>query len=146
MDLKGLNEDIVDQLIVLADKDQRFRFSSTSNKDNWEAQNKLNMEVQLALAKLFDKHGYPGLSVVGEKYAGEACLLLEHGGQLAHQEKYYPLVAEAFKNGEAPRPYVLMLDDRIHWKKTKEQIFGSHVGVPLDSDAVIERVKKQLGW
>jgi len=145
-DLTGLNEELIDQLIVLMDKDQRHRYSHTSYVANHDAQNQLDKEIQTSLANLFDEHGYPGRALVGEEYAGCACLLLEHGGDLAHQEKYFPLVVEAFKNGEVTRPYLLMLVDRIHWKKTKKQIFGSHAGVPLDREEVIQKTRQDLGW
>lgn len=146
LDLEGLNESLIDELLVLMDKDQRYRYSSTAYKGNWNEQNKLDMEVQLAIAELFDKNGYPGSSAVGAKFSGHACLMLEHGGELAHQEKYYPLVKDAYVKGEVPESCFLMLIDRIHWKKTKKQIFGSHAGVPFDSDEVIKKIKDDIGW
>ena len=38
-----------------------------------------------------------------------------------------------------------MLLDRIHWKETNKQYFGSHVGVPLETEEEIKRIKLKYG-
>ena len=119
------------------DKDSFYRY-----KTEWdERQRKLDMDVQLELTEILNTYGYPGKSLVGENYMNYACLMIEHGGELEYQEKYLPMVAEALKNGELEKNYVRMLIDRIHWKKTNKQIFGSQNGVPFDTDEVIREFK-----
>ncbi len=145
MNLTGLNEHLIDKLIILMDKDQYYRFSPTEYNSNWETQTKLDKEIEIELAEIFDTYGYPGKSLVGEEFMNHACLLLEHGGTLAHQEKYFPLVTRALANEEVDKSFVRMLIDRIHWKKTRKQIFGSHAGVPFDESAIIEKIKKTYG-
>lgn len=137
LNLTGFNESVIDKLIVLMDKDQYYRFDTTWD----ERQRQLDSEVQVALTKILNTFGYPGKSMVGESYMNYACLMIEHGGDLEYQEKYLPMVTEALKEGEVEKNYVRMLIDRIHWKKTDKQIFGSQNGVPFDTEEVIREFK-----
>ena len=139
LDLTGLNEKLINQLIKLMDKDQFYRFGGSWN----DKQRSLDREVQKELTTIFEKYGYPSKKLVGEHYMNDACLMLEHGGELSYQEKYFPLVAEALKKGEVEKNYVRMLIDRIHWKKTGKQIFGSHSGVAFETNEVINQIKKK---
>jgi len=139
LDLTGLNESLIDQLINMLYKDQYYR----REVGYTDGQKKLDEEVQIELVKIFDKYGYPGQSLVGEKYRNYACFLLEHGGTMENYEKYFPLVAGALTNGELDKPPVRMLIDRIHWRKTGKQIFGSHAGKPFDTEDVIAGYKKK---
>jgi len=141
LDLKGLNENLIDTLIIMIKKDQRFRYKDSEYKMHLAEQTQLDYENQLWLKKIFDKYSYPGKSIVGERFMDNACLIFEHGGDLAFQEKYFSIVAQAQLNGQASKSVVRMLIDRIHWKKTGKQIFGSHIGVPFDDDKVIQEVK-----
>jgi len=142
-DLDGLNEALIDRLIVLMEKDQRYRANNDYLK-NREFQNQLDREIQEDLALIFDEFGYPGKSLVGTTFMNYACLLLEHGGEIAHQKKYFPLVAKAYKNGELAKNPFLMLIDRIEWKTTGKQIFGSHAGIPFAENERIEQVRREI--
>jgi len=139
INLRGLNESLIDQLIKLMYKDGYYRREVGYN----EGQKKLDAEVQIAIAKIFDEYDYPGKSLVGKKYMNYACMLLEHGGTMENFAKYFPIVAKALKEEEVEKPYVRMLIDRIHWRKTGKQIFGSHAGIPFDSDKIIADYKNK---
>ena len=47
--------------------------------------------------------------------------------------------------GEVKKPYVRMLVDRIHWKKTGKQIFGSHGSIPFDDEKTIQQYREKYG-
>jgi hypothetical protein len=141
VDLTNLNVTLIDSLIVMMERDQKFRYKNSEYDNNTSEQSSLDNKNQVLLAKIFDKYGYPGRLIVGDKFMDYACLIFEHGGNLDFQEKYFPVVLEASKNNQVNKGAVRMLVDRIHWKKTGKQIFGSHIGVPFDNDKVIQEVK-----
>ena len=141
VDLTNLNVTLIDSLIVMLERDQKFRYNTSEYYNNTTEQSRLDNQNQVQLAKIFDKLGYPGRMIVGDKFMDYACLIFEHGGNLDFQEKYFPVVLEAVKNNQVNKGAVRMLVDRIHWKKTGKQIFGSHIGVPFDNDKVIQEVK-----
>ncbi len=144
---KGLNYDLIAQLDAMMVKDQKYRRDDDvlANKAKWAKQKALDEENQKALKIIFEKYGYPGKSLVGDEYDDYACLILEHGSDLDFQEKWFPAVAEAMKQGELDKNIVRMLIDRIHWKKTGRQIFGSHIGVPMEEEKVIREIQYRYG-
>ena len=143
LDLNGLNEGLIDQLIVMNEKDQRFRNMNADYEAHWEEQTTLDKENQEQLTKIFETYGYPGKALVGERFMNSACLIFEHGGSIKYQQKYFPLIIEAMNRDEVIKPVVRMLVDRIHWKTTGKQIFGSHMDIPFDSDKVINKYKRK---
>lgn len=145
LDLTGLDEPLINRLIALMDKDQRYRKLGEDYDANWAEQTQLDKEIQDEMESIFTTYGYPGRSLVGKRYMSYACLMLEHGGEIAYQEKWFPIVIEAMQAGEVDRNIVRMLIDRIHWKKTGKQIFGSHVGVSFDAEEVVKDVKEKYG-
>ncbi len=145
LDLTGLNEPLINRLIALMDKDQRYRKIGEDYDANWAEQTRLDKEIQGEMERIFTEYGYPGKSLVGKRYMSYACLMLEHGGEITYQEKWFPTVIEAMQAGEVDRNIVRMLIDRIHWKKTCKQIFGSHVGVPFDTEEVVNSMKEEYG-
>jgi|GEM_PF-1618946 len=146
LDITGLDEDLIDRLIVLLEKDQRYRSESISYlREHAAEQNLLDAEVSEEVVKIFSEYGYPGKDIVGDEYKDYACLLLEHTGGITIQEKYLPIVAEAYRRNQLNSGPLSMLLDRIYSTKTGQQVFGSHGGVPYATDIVIEEVKKKYG-
>ena len=147
MDLSGLNEPLIDRLIILIEKEQRYRGGSTENLyKNKALSKKLDIEVEIEVIKIFKEYGYPGKDVVGEHYQSYLCLLLEHTGKLPTIEKYIPFVAKAFKKNQLEKTPFKMLIDRMYSSRNDTQIFGSHVGVPFANDKIIAQVKKEYGF
>lgn len=144
LDMIKYNEQLIDQLIVCIEKDQRYR-GNNLYEENKNKQDSLDKEVQVELMKILDTFGYPGENLVGEPFKNYACLMIEHVGSLDFQEKYLPIVVEAHKRRQLDKVYLKMLVDRIHWKKFKKQIFGSHVGVPFDNQEVIMNLRDKYG-
>lgn len=141
VDLTNLNVTLIDSLIVMMERDQKYRFKKSEYEKNWDEQTRLDNTNQVQLRQVFEKYGYPGRSIVGEKFMDYACLIFEHDGSLVFQEKYFPTVLEAAKNNQVDKSIVRLLVDRIHWKKTGKQIFGSQIGVPFDNEKVIQEIK-----
>ena len=145
LDLSKLNEVLIDQLIILSEKDQRYRYQKSVYDKNWKAQTDLDNEVQTEMILILDEYGYPGKDLVGETFMNRSCMLIEHFLSLEHQEKYLPMVVKAYHDGQLNKNYLTMLIDRIHSKKTGKQIFGSHVDVPFESVKELKRIKSKYG-
>lgn len=141
VDLTNLNVNLIDTLIAMMERDQKFRYKNSEYDNNTAEQSRLDNKNQIQLAQVFDKYGYPGRSIVGDKFMDYACLIFEHGGNLDFQEKYFSMISDALKINQVDKSVVRMLIDRIHWKKTGKQIFGSHIGVPFDNDKLIQEIK-----
>lgn len=143
-----INQKVVDILVDMLNRDKKYRQDKNflSNKELQKKQYELDEVNREELVKLFDKYGYVGKSITGDnKYKNYICLIVEHGQNLTDQKKWLPIIAEAYKNKELNANPLKMLLDRIHWKETKKQYFGSHVGVPLESDKEIQRIKLKYG-
>ncbi|GGI55945.1 hypothetical protein [Winogradskyella haliclonae] len=147
LNLEHLNEPLIEKLLVLLEKDQRYRGNGHSAyENNREKQHRLDREVEQELIKIFEEFGYPSKELVGDTYARLGCLLLEHSGQPKTQKKYIPLVANALKTDNSIRPYFKMLIDRYYWRTTGKQVFGSHAGIPFQSDEIISEIKKKYSF
>jgi hypothetical protein len=144
---EGLNYDLIVQLDAMMINDQKYRRDEDvlTNQAKWAKQKALDEENQQLLKSIFEEYGYPGKSLVGEKYNDYACLILEHGGDLEFQEKWFPTVIAAMKKGEVEKNMVRMLIDRIHWKKTGKQIFGSQIGKPMEEEKIIREIQLKYG-
>lgn len=112
-------------------------------QDNLEAQQQLDAQNTAQLQQLLASYGYPGKSLVGEAFGDYAAIVMIHSSDLDFQEASLPLLATACKNGEASYGVLKLLVDKIHWKKTGKQVFGSQIGVPFDEPAVVARIKAQ---
>lgn len=78
------------------------------------------------LKEIVAEYGWPGKSLVGEQAALGAFLILQ-GADLATQEEFLPLFAEAATKGEVLPMQHAMLQDRILMRKGAEQIFGTQL-------------------
>jgi len=138
------NKEVIDILMQMMQRDQKYRKDKNFllNKNLRNEQRKLDSINKGELTKLFNKYGYPGKSITGDnEFKNYTCLITEHGQDLKDQKKWLPIIALAYKKGELNANPLKMLLDRIHWQESNKQYFGSHTGVPFESDQEIERIK-----
>ena len=143
-----INQEVVDILVAMLNRDKKYRQDKgfLLSKDLQNKQTKLDSINGKELIKLFDKYGYVGKSITGDnEYKNYVCLIVEHGQSLTNQRKWLPVIAEAYKNDELNANPLKMLLDRVHWKETNKQYFGSHTGVSFESDDEIKRIKLKYG-
>lgn len=143
-----INKEIVALLREMLNRDKKYRQDKAFllSKDLQNKQTKLDSINRKELINLFNEYGYVGKLITGDnEYKNYVCLIVEHGQSLTDQKKWLPIIAEAFKNGELNANPLKMLLDRVHWKETKKQYFGSHAGVPFESDEEIKRIKLKYG-
>ncbi len=133
----GYNERLIVELDRIARLDQKYRLSN-----NLDQQIPLDRQNTLDIEAIIKKYGYPGRKLVGERYESVAWAVLQHA-DLSYQEKYLPVIHKAVQDNQLPEVPLKMLIDRIYYKKTGFQIFGSQAGVDFANDSVIEDVKKK---
>ncbi len=149
MDLIGLNIDLIDELIIIMEKDQRYRYSSKSYKKHHDKQTRLDEENAIAIASILDRYGYPGKNLVGDIFKDYTCMIVEHAGSsnkmesLKFKENYFPLILEAYHNDQLSFGVLSMLIDRINWFKHGKQVFGSHAGIPFHDEEAIKKIKSK---
>lgn len=84
------------------------------------------MENQKRLFELLDKYGWPVASEVTEYAAAGAALVINHSNYET-RAKYFPMLEEAFKKGEAqPLRYAKMCD-RLLVEQGKKQLYGTQI-------------------
>jgi hypothetical protein len=129
----GPNEKLVSELKEIAKLDQMDR-SNPISQESIDRDNIKRVEA------IIEKYGYPGRKLVGEEFESIAWIVIQHA-ELSYQEKYLPLIHKAVIEEQLTEVPLKMLIDRIYWKKTGFQIFGSQVGVDFANDKVIAEVK-----
>lgn len=134
----GYDATLAAELEVIYKDDQDLRQGATNSaiesgkKSRWEEIHRLDSINVLKIERIFLKYGYPGKSKVGGSLASTAFLVIQHA-DLAYQEKYLPLIAEAANKGELDKGSLALLIDRIRMRKGQKQLYGSQV-VDADHD------------
>jgi hypothetical protein len=126
---------IVIELIEINKRDQMYRLPY-----DVDLQTPLDYENQKRIEAIISKYGYPGRSLVGEKYESVAWAVIQHS-DLVFQEKYLPTIHQAVINNELHETPLKMLLDRIYTIKNGVQIFGSQIGVQFADERIITEVK-----
>lgn len=74
--------------------------------------------------KILEKYGWLGPQDVGMTGSQALFLVIQHA-DLPTQQKYYPLIKKAEKDGKILSSNVAILEDRIAVREGREQIYGS---------------------
>jgi hypothetical protein len=109
-----------------------------------KSQDEIDNRNMARLEEIIKQNGWPGKSLVGGEASKASFLILQHS-DLAHQEKYLPLLKEAAKKGEARPADVAMLEDRVLVRKGKKQIFGTqiHSGPDTGGKMVLDPIEDE---
>jgi tetratricopeptide (TPR) repeat protein len=80
----------------------------------------------IKLIPIFEKYGYPGMSVVGNDYTAitTPLLILQHA-DIKFQKKYYNLIKKAAEAGDIPMFSYAFITDQILVSKGKKQLYGT---------------------
>lgn len=114
-----INRELKAQLDSIMKLDQEGR---SSGEISWEKQKQIDSTNTVFIEKVFEKHGYPGKSLVGEETSIAAWLVIQHSDKI---EKYLPLIKEAGEKGELDKVSVAMMEDRYLMQQGLEQIYGT---------------------
>jgi len=135
-----LNQTLRSELLKMQNDDQKYRdevdkiraTSLTADEKQkqvaalMEKQERLDKRNLRRLVQIIDKYGWPGRSLVGKEGALTAFLIIQHA-ELEDQKKYFPMLKEAVRRGEANQDYAALLEDRILMREGKKQIYGSQL-------------------
>ncbi len=136
----GFNIEIVSELDRILKMDQKFRVQDY----NSELQTPIDHQNMLDIKKIIDRYGYPGKSLVGERYDFVACAIIQRSNSMEYWDRYLPQISDAVKRGElSDINHLKMLLDRIYIDKIGAQIFGSKAGVPFANDDTILATKRK---
>jgi hypothetical protein len=92
----------------------------------WQQQSKTDHDNLVRLLQLIEVSGWPMLSIVGDKAATGAFLVIQHA-DLDVQRKLLPALRKAANDGELKRSLLAMLEDRILVRSEKPQLYGTQV-------------------
>ena len=103
------------------------------------------------LRRIYEKYGWPRISVVGKGAAGDYWLLVQHQ-DLAFQKQLLPALQRAVEEGEASKVNYAYLYDRVmvnegkpqHWGTQGECKDGKAVMQPVDDPAGLQQRRDEL--
>ena len=109
-------------------------------------------ENQLRLFKLLDKYGWPTASEVTEYAAAGAALIINHSTYEVRL-KYFPMLEEAFKKGEAQPLRYAKMRDRLLVEEGKKQLYGTQIKMenlvrephPIEDPEHVDQRRAEIG-
>ena len=99
---------------------------SPQAKDLWVRQSRADQQNVKQLIQYVESNGWPSPSIVGEKAATAAFLVLQHA-DLQVQQKLLPLLRASAANNEFKPHRLAMLEDRIAVRTGKAQLYGTQL-------------------
>ncbi|MDJ1499494.1 energy transducer TonB [Xanthocytophaga agilis] len=125
---------LIAQLDTIIQADQQYRSVAARQSAKTPEEEAIQMQKQGAIDilnmakidKIIAEYGYPGKSLVGEKYQSVALMVIQHNDPAA-REKYLPLLIEAAGKGEVNASSVAIVIDRAKIDKGEKQIYGSQL-------------------
>ncbi|NOT18911.1 MAG: hypothetical protein HOP24_01365 [Sideroxydans sp.] len=126
-----MNEVLSCELVAMADEDFAVRDELVADGSlaihgyhpRMEAVHKKNAA---RLAAIIEQHGWPIISLVGEKGAWAAWLIAQHDiGEPAFMRQCLALLKRAAENKEIEPWQVAMMEDRIRIFEGKQQVYGT---------------------
>lgn len=118
-----------------------------------KAQHSIDQDNLRRLEKIVADGGWPKLSVVGQKAASAAFLIVQHA-DLATQQRYLLLLRQAVTAGEARASDVALLEDRVLIGQGRKQLYGSQlqsdgkegwVFYPIEDEARVDERRRSVG-
>lgn len=138
----GLNMPLKKELDSLMNLDQKYRAALIENMRGkgdslaivygiknehlneylWKLQGEIDSMNTTRVEEIIIKHGYPGISLVGNPTNEVAFYILQHSKVI---DKYLPIIKEAAEKNELRfQLYAMMLDRSLMFRE-KEQIYGT---------------------
>lgn len=118
-----VNKEIGAKLLAMMKDDQQMRLRAIDNPDAWN--DKLDRQHTATLKQIIKEYGWPTNSLVGEKAANAAWLLVQHAD---HDTDFQERCLELMKSlspGEVSQSNIAYLVDRLLTRKGKPQLYGT---------------------
>ena len=142
---KQLNIDLKETIKTLYVNNQKYRSLPNFLQDQTliEKQRTLDDANSEALDKICRKHGYPGISLVGSKFASNVAVIMTHTNKMEVFSTLFPYALKAYQNEDLSENIFILLVDRYHWRMDGKQIFGTQLGVPFYEENQIKEFKNR---
>ena len=113
---------------------------------------KYHIENERKLIKLLDKFGWPTATSVTEYAAAGAALIINHT-TYEIRSQYFPMLEEAFKQGEAQPLRYAKMRDRLLVEEGKKQLYGTQwkfenslrVPYPIKEPEYVDKRRAEIG-
>lgn len=162
------NEPFARELFRMIIKDQGFMYAGNIERRKYMnnggyfstpaifpilAMEEKNMiENEKKLLELLDKYGWPTASEVTEYAAAGAALIINHT-TYELRSKYFPMLEEAFKKGEAQPLRYAKMGDRLLVEEGKEQLYGTQIKFenlirepyPIQDPEYVDKRRAEIG-
>lgn len=122
-------------------------------RKTWDIQREIDEKNIARLEAIIEEIGWPKISDVGKRASTAAFLILQHA-ELAMQQKYLPLVREAWSVEEVSGQHMALLEDRILMREEKPQIYGTQLVYdengelklyPIADEANVDKRRAEMG-
>lgn len=134
---KATRDSIIQLLFKVDASDQQYRNQIDAVKEKHGAESQVMKELfgkmrnvdslnTIIVSGIIDKYGWLGAREIGEQCNVTLFFVIQHA-ELAHQDKYLPVLRNAVKNGNARATDLALLEDRVALKHGQPQIYGSQV-------------------
>lgn len=147
------------ELLVMAAEDQRVREELIREGTLFQGYHPRMREVHernaARLLAIVRQYGWPGYTMVGEKAAEAAWLVLQHAsGDPALQRRCLAMLRDAVIAAEAHPAQVAMLEDHIRCHEGKGQYYGTQFDwdaagllspLPLEDGANVDTRRREIG-
>ncbi len=138
------------------DQDARMAIVDTSSPDAAAVRKitEIDRKNTARLKEIIEKHGWPGITLVGDEGANAAWLLVQHADKdRAFQKKCLALLEKAVKARDASPAQLAYLTDRVLVAEKKEQVYGTQFHTvdgkmepyPIADEKNVDRRRKEVG-
>jgi len=93
---------------------------------NKTQQHRLDSINQVIVFNFLDTYGYPSMKQVGLKGVTAINAVIQHS-PIRSQEKYFPVIVQAYKDKKLNGESLAMLEDRINIRNKRRQYYGTQV-------------------
>lgn len=147
------NPELHRELVKRMRADQAIRMQPNPNFREME---RIDRENTAWLKQVVDRHGWPTISMVGERGELAAFLLIQHADpaqELEFQKRCLELMKAAMSNNDVRKSSVAYLTDRLLMHQGLKQIYGTQFRVeegelklyPIQDEAGVDARRKEVG-
>ena len=112
--------------VAIREKEESEGVDSAAVSELWKRQAELDAQNIKRLREIVATHRWPRISVVGEKAAMAAFLVVQHA-EPAEQAEFLPMLRAEAERGEVKRSSLALLEDRVRTSNGQPQIYGSQL-------------------
>lgn len=143
-----LNKNLSTKLNSILERDQEYRilieevmethgYESNETKELFEKINDNDASNLKEVLEIIDTYGFLGIEDVGVLGNQALFMVIQHA-DIEIQEKYFPILQQAVKDGKLDAASLAMLEDRIEVINDRKQIYGTQIGIdPESGEAMI---------